>query len=805
MEGQGEGKKRERSNDSKRRGRGSRGRGGKKQRFQRKHFGKNNPDTWKKTSEDQNGQRRLNSDDQLAPNGGEQKKGYELTPMNLENKKFEEYYKKQQILGEEEWDTFVQIMRTQLPATFRINGSGKFAKAIHEKLTSELSSKLAAAVEGSGEGTDRPLGKVMVDGEEIEPPEAARVVPQWLRLAARVLAQRNQIRKLPVLEYFHEFLKRENDAGNITRQEAASMIPPFFLNVKPENRILDMCAAPGSKTFQLLEMIHANHESGEEPAGYVVANDSDAKRCNLLTHQTKRMCSPALLVTNHEGQSFPQLRNQAGEENTALFDRILCDVPCSGDGTMRKAPDIWRRWNHGMGNGLHKLQLRIATRAARLLEVGGRMVYSTCSLNPIENEAVVAEILRRGEGSFELLDVSGELPGLKRRPGMRTWQVRGRNGWMTLDEFNELSEEDMKHSKAWPSFFPDEASDKMPLDRCCRIFPHDDNTGGFFVAVFTKTKEWKSDVAASEPRGKSALPEEPAQKADATENEAVKPEPEGEPKSDDAKEDTTSKPEGQDNSNKPSDPPLRQKRWKGIDPILPVLEDEATKALFDFYGIDSAFPIRRNLITRTPHGCKPKRIYYISSSIKSIIERDRLEKLRISAVGVKIFEKQTNETVRTNYRIAQEGLPAILPFLTKQVFRPTLKEFVALLKNRTLVIPEAPPGLAKPENVATDDQAAGNAAKQDGDSSKSTGYIEKEHMLERPKISEESTLAQLRSVHMGCCIAMMQTEDAERLGFMFNGSPLALSCWRGKITVNLLTSSNETNQILEKFPEEVRK
>lgn len=68
-------------------------------------------------------------------------------------------------------------------------------------------------------------------------------------------------------------------------------------------QVLDMCAAPGSKTFQMLEMLH----SGSTPAtGLVVANDADAKRCNLLAHQTKRMCSPSMLVSNHEGQvRFP--------------------------------------------------------------------------------------------------------------------------------------------------------------------------------------------------------------------------------------------------------------------------------------------------------------------------------------------------------------------------------------------------------------------------------------------------------------------------------------------------------------------
>ena len=75
-----------------------------------------------------------------------------------------------------------------------------------------------------------------------------------------------------------------------------------------------------------------------------------------------------------------------------LFDRILCDVPCSGDGTIRKAPDIWRRWTPGNGNGLHPLQLRIALHACQMLKVGGRLVYSTCTFNPVEDEAVVAEV-----------------------------------------------------------------------------------------------------------------------------------------------------------------------------------------------------------------------------------------------------------------------------------------------------------------------------------------------------------------------------------------------------------------------------
>jgi multisite-specific tRNA:(cytosine-C5)-methyltransferase len=130
--------------------------------------------------------------------------------------------------------------------------------------------------------------------------------------------------------------------------------------------------------------------------GFVVANDADLDRCYTLVHQIKRLNSPAVAVTQHRAQHFPtRLANSNG---LLSFDRILCDVPCSGDGTLRKAPDLWARWSPAMGNGLHGLQCSIAERAVHLLQVTGRFVYSTCSLNPIEDEAVVANILRITKG-----------------------------------------------------------------------------------------------------------------------------------------------------------------------------------------------------------------------------------------------------------------------------------------------------------------------------------------------------------------------------------------------------------------------
>ena len=85
-----------------------------------------------------------------------------------------------------------------------------------------------------------------------------------------------------------------------------------------------------------------------------------------------------------------------------LFDRIVCDVPCSSDAAIRKIPEKWSKWSTGDGSALHPLQIRILERGLQLLKVGGKISYSTCSLNPIEDEAVVASILKTFKGKVEL-------------------------------------------------------------------------------------------------------------------------------------------------------------------------------------------------------------------------------------------------------------------------------------------------------------------------------------------------------------------------------------------------------------------
>ena len=228
--------------------------------------------------------------------------------------------------------------------------------------------------------------------------------------AYQLSVDRNTIRKDARLKDFHEFLKQETDSGHITRQETVSMVPPQALDVEPHHSVLDMCAAPGSKTTQMLESVSTVPPGSTEPLGCVVANDADTRRAHMLVHQCKRINSPALLVTTHLGQEFPMpdsARND-GEGREGTFDRVLCDVPCTGDGTIRKNPMIFKSWSANSQNNIHSLQVAIALRGVRLCKVGGLVCYSTCSMSPSENEASVCEVMRRaGEGALEIVECKG--------------------------------------------------------------------------------------------------------------------------------------------------------------------------------------------------------------------------------------------------------------------------------------------------------------------------------------------------------------------------------------------------------------
>jgi 16S rRNA C967 or C1407 C5-methylase (RsmB/RsmF family) len=275
----------------------------------------------------------------------------------------------------------------------------------------------------------------------------------------RLSINRSGLMHRPELSEFRNWLSHHSEFGDLVRQEFVSMIPPFFLDVQPNSRVLDCCAAPGSKTSQILIGLASSE-------GLLVANDVNPNRCRTLVHTLNRYDIANCVVVSFPAQYLCPL---------GPFDRILCDVPCSSDGTLRKSPDAGMQFAVENGESLHPVQRAILIRCLQLLSVGGRLVYSTCSLNPIENEAVVNSVLLECAGSVRIVDCHGVFPGLVHSWGLREWKVLSK-------EFVEVPQ-----SQKNATLFCEPKVEN--LEFCMRFFPHQNNSGGFFLAVLEKTGE----------------------------------------------------------------------------------------------------------------------------------------------------------------------------------------------------------------------------------------------------------------------------------------------------------------------------
>ena len=250
-----------------------------------------------------------------------------------------------------------------------------------------------------------------------------------------------------------------HETGRLTRQEAVSMLPVLALDPKPGEYILDLCASPGSKTSQIAE--HLND------SGVVVANEIVRGRVNLLVSNMQRHRSRSNIIVNHDARHFPKIPEFG-------YDRILVDAPCTGTGTTRKNPHVWSRWKPSGGRSMQKLQIDILSRATKLVKSGGRVVYSTCSLDPIENEAVVAEVLRN-DPSLKLISAHDLIPKLPASEGMTQWPVLS-------DECSIVQNEQEEDNFLSPS--EKEIIDALPL--CMRVWNDESTAGGFFLAVIEK-------------------------------------------------------------------------------------------------------------------------------------------------------------------------------------------------------------------------------------------------------------------------------------------------------------------------------
>ncbi len=234
-------------------------------------------------------------------------------------------------------------------------------------------------------------------------------------------------------------------AGLYHVQEAVSMLPVTFFKLRPGDRVLDLCAAPGNKSAQV--SVRLNNQ------GTVIANDINSRRMRAARHTWERLGLTNITSMTHDGANLPKA--------SGPYDKILVDVPCSCEGTTRKHPEIFKRLKPkiiAQKSGLQKALLR---KAVQLCKPGGSIVYSTCTYAPEENEMVVGDILNEFGPDVIRLELTRP-KYFNISPGLTEWK------------------KDIYGSKAdTPWFHP-------VLSNAMRMWPHQNDTGGFFIALLKK-------------------------------------------------------------------------------------------------------------------------------------------------------------------------------------------------------------------------------------------------------------------------------------------------------------------------------
>ncbi len=219
-------------------------------------------------------------------------------------------------------------------------------------------------------------------------------------------------------------------SGQIHAQEEVSMYPVLALDPQPNDLILDMCASPGNKTAGICLKMN--------DTGLVIANDKKIGRIALLQNTLTRLGFTNCIVTQNDGTHI---------KTDQKFDRILVDAPCSAEGNIRKTK--WSRRDESHTLKFQPLQIQLLKHAISLVKKGGIIIYSTCTFAPEENEYVVNSVLGNNI-QIEKIDFP---ESLFYSSGILKWNDK---------IFHES------------------------LENTCRFYPHQNDTGGFFVAKLRK-------------------------------------------------------------------------------------------------------------------------------------------------------------------------------------------------------------------------------------------------------------------------------------------------------------------------------
>lgn len=245
-----------------------------------------------------------------------------------------------------------------------------------------------------------------------------------------------------------------HEAGMYYIQEASAMLPAVLCDAKPGDRVLDLCAAPGGKSTKLAACLQGK--------GILVANEIHPERAKVLSSNLERMGVRNALVTNETPQSL-------ASRFPLFFDRIVVDAPCSGEGMFRKEEEALIHWSPENIRMCAERQLEILEEASSMLRAGGRLVYSTCTFSPEENEGVIFRFLM-DHPDFSVVSVP-DLPGIR----AEEWGLScGRPDWLSKAGIDAASFGSAGLERA------------EELGGTIRLWPHLLKGEGHFAAVLRK-------------------------------------------------------------------------------------------------------------------------------------------------------------------------------------------------------------------------------------------------------------------------------------------------------------------------------
>lgn len=264
-----------------------------------------------------------------------------------------------------------------------------------------------------------------------------------------------------------------HEAGMYYIQEPSAMAVAQLLEVKPGDWVLDLCAAPGGKATQIAGDLLGT--------GILVCNEIHPSRAKILSQNVERMGIPEAIVTSEDSE---KLAKRFGP----VFDKIVIDAPCSGEGMFRKDEEARLQWSGEHVKECAKRQARILDNGASMLKPGGRLVYSTCTFSPEENEETILAFLDR-HPEFQV-EAPGKLwPGFS--PGQPQWSSR-----------------------------PEYAREKN-LQATIRIWPHKAKGEGHYMAVLKK-ENGEIKTLAVRPDGRLPIDREEWQNFEAFINDTLK-------------------------------------------------------------------------------------------------------------------------------------------------------------------------------------------------------------------------------------------------------------------------------------------